>query len=219
MKLRTTSCALLWLMMTTIPAFAGVVYNNGPDPGNIHGWEISDGYAVTDSFTLTSATTLSYFEFSEWVLPGDRPTYVTFAITSQPFGGTTYVVGYPFLGVESSSTNSFGYTQDVVITVDPLHLQLPAGTYWLQLYDATTEVGQPAYWGENDGQGCTSPGCPSLAYENDVGSIGSESFDMVGTPSGTPEPSSIVLLASGVIASIGVMRRKGRPSSLLFSGS
>ena len=78
-------------------------------------------------------------------------------------------------------------------------------SYWLNLQNATTSQGNPLYWDENDGK--------SLASENTIGSIGSEAFDIIGggsttTTTTTPEPSSIMLLGSGILGVAGVLRRK-----------
>ena len=64
--------------------------------------------------------------------------------------------------------------------VTGLNVSLGAGTYYLNLQNAVTSQGNPLYWDENDGAGCNSPGCPSLADQNSVGSIGSETFDING---------------------------------------
>jgi hypothetical protein len=70
--------------------------------------------------------------------------------------------------------------------------------------------GDPIYWDENSG--------PSSASENEVGTIPSESFTLLGssstgttTTTGTdsvPELGSIVLFASGVLSVAGALRRK-----------
>ena len=203
--------AILFVALTlSLPCAAdSVVYSNGPDPGNIGAWQINDGFAVTNSFTLTTVATLEFFDLSLWVLPGDRPERIHFTISSQPFGGTTYLSGAPSMVIESSSLNAFGYLQDEVRNDDFFALKLPAGTYWFNILDSGSVNGGPVYWGENDGIGCSSPGCPSLAYQNDVGSIGSESFDLLGSAVGaTPEPGSLALFCGGASAMLGLAWRR-----------
>jgi hypothetical protein len=79
---------------------------------------------------------------------------------------------------------------------------LNAGTYWINLENASVPSGDPVYWDENSG--------PASASENSVGSIPSEAFTVNGTQNtGTvPEPSSILLLGSGIVGLAGVMRRR-----------
>jgi hypothetical protein len=90
-------------------------------------------------------------------------------------------------------------------------LSLPAGNYWITLENATTADGEPVYWDENSGVGCTSPGCPSQAQENGVGTIPSETFTLEGTPAGsTPEPSTLALLGSGFVGLAAFLRCKSR---------
>ena len=46
----------------------------------------------------------------------------------------------------------------------------------MTLSNASVPSGDPAYWDSNAGVGCHSDGCPSLAQENTIGTIPSESF-------------------------------------------
>ena len=91
-------------------------------------------------------------------------------------------------------------------------------TYWLNLENAVVPSGDPVYWDENSGVGCTGDdgkggGCPSQASSGGVGTDPAEAFDINGTNGGTgttPEPDSIVLFGSGIIGLAGVLRRKLR---------
>src|SRR5271157_2240048 len=81
--------------------------------------------------------------------------------------------------------------------------------YWLNLENAAVPSGDSVSWDENSGAGCSSPGCPSFASDSSVGTIPSESFTISGSGGGsTPEPSSIMLLGSGIIGLGGVLRRR-----------
>ena len=125
--------------------------------------------------------------FGAWLEPGDVLESVQISITSSEFGGTTYfnlVVNftqggcsgnqYGFNVCTESSDNSFG------------SVNLAAGTYWVNLSNAVVNDGDPVYWDENSGIGCESTGCPSLASENSVGTIPSESFTVYGNGEGPP---------------------------------
>ena len=117
------------------------------------------------------------------------------------------------------STNQYGFDIDK-ITVTGLNVNLASGpTYWLNLQNATVPSGNPVYWDENDGVGCKGDdgmggGCPSQADWSGCISAGGplcppESFDITGSSGGqTPEPSSILLLGSGVLAVVGILRRR-----------
>ena len=186
---------------------SSTLYSNGAINGNYDAWTINFGYIVSDNFTLSGASTVTGFDFGTWSYPGDTPTAVDWSITSQENGGNVYGSGTgASLANTVISTNGYGY-QINKDTVSGLNLSLGAGTYWLNLQNATTSQGNPLYWDENDGT--------SLASENTIGSIGSEAFDICGgsgcgttTTTTTPEPSSIMLLGSGILGLAGVLRRK-----------
>jgi hypothetical protein len=88
----------------------------------------------------------------------------------------------------------------------------------VNLENAIVPSGDPVYWDENSGVGCTSPGCPSQAQDNDCiagahgnySCIPSEAFTLYGDVSGStvPEPSSLVLFATGFLGVTAVLRRK-----------
>ncbi len=80
----------------------------------------------------------------------------------------------------SCVSNQFGY--NVCTQTGNLNVSsLLTGTYWLNLQNASVTNGDPAYWDENSGVGCRSDGCPSQASEEDVGTIPSESFSILGS--------------------------------------
>src|SRR5262249_29186135 len=93
------------------------------------------------------------------------------------------------------------------------------GLSWMTLQNANVPSGDPVYWDENSGVGCMSNGCPSLAQENTIGTIPSEAFTVFGvtttgtststsTTGSTPEPSTMMLFGTGVLALLGGIRRK-----------
>ncbi|MFZ0311192.1 MAG: PEP-CTERM sorting domain-containing protein [Candidatus Korobacteraceae bacterium] len=221
MNLRIASLSLLTLclILADVPAAAQGIYNNGPINGNTDAWTINFGYIVSDTFTISGGTTtVTGVTFGAWLYPGDTLTSVEVDITSGENGGTTYfdqVV--PFTG-SGCMVNQYGYNvcAETGLFNGPT---LNNGTYWLNLENASVPSGDPVYWDENSGIGCTSPGCPSEPSENSVGSIPSESFTMLGTTgsstststttTGTvPEPGSIMLFGSGILGLVGVLRRK-----------
>jgi PEP-CTERM motif len=136
-------------------------------------------------------------------------TSLDWSVTSQENGGNVYGEGTANLTNTFLSANNYGYEIGSE-AVSGLKLSLDAGTYWLNLTNATDSSGDPIYWDENSGIGCQSNGCPSLASDSTVGSIPSESFDITGTPdSGSAaEPSSIMLLGSGLFGLATVVRRR-----------
>jgi len=158
---------------------------------------------------LTGNATVTGFAFNAWLFPGDDLTSVDVSITSLENGGTTYFDQTLSFTRGNCNVNAYGY--DVCLETAMFNgLALVSGTYWVNLQNAMVPNGDPVYWDENSGYGCHSPGCPSLASENEVGMIPSESFTILGNSAmGTvPEPSTILLLGSGGFALAGLLRRK-----------
>jgi hypothetical protein len=204
MKLRAASLYLLTICIFVLPALAqNDLYNNGPTNGNVDAWTINFGFLVADSFNLTSNSTVNGLNFAAWLTPGDVLESVDVWISSEGVGGTTYFNQQVNFTQSGCSPNQYNF--DVCNEVG--HFSGPtlnAGTYWVNLYNAVVNNGDPVYWDENDG--------PSSATETygDV-SIPSESFTILGSANGggtTPEPDSVLLFASGVLAVGSVLRRK-----------
>ncbi len=198
MKLRIASFAILILALVAIPAAAQTIYSNGPINGNDDGWTVNFGYIVSDTFTTDGSQEITGLSFGTWMFPGDVLETAEVSITSQEFGGTSYFDQTLNFTQSGCVTNSAGY--DICTETGNFNLALGAGTYWLNIQNATVVNGDPVYWDENSG--------PSDASESAIGTIPSESFTVngcegcgclahpnCGPPS--PEPSSLLLLGSG----------------------
>jgi PEP-CTERM motif len=238
MKSRIAWLATLCVVLAVVPALAGTdnncqapgcggwTYDNGPINGTTDAWTINFGYIVSDTFV--AAGSVNVFSFGVWEFPGDTMSSVQWSITSGENGGTLYGSGTASgsnLSDRFLSTNQYGYDIDL-ITARGLNVSLSSGAkYWLNLQNAAVPSGDPVYWDENSGGGyfpgcvrcfvrtCKGTGCPSQASESAIGTIPSESFTIASGfdssgPSGTPEPSSILLFGSGVLGLIGLLRRK-----------
>jgi PEP-CTERM motif len=203
MKMRIASLSLLTvccLMLAIAPAMADT-YSNGPYNGTNDAWTINFGFTVSDSFTLTPGLNFSEFHFVYWdASSSDLLTTADLQLGTTSFGGSTTTVAFTnaFLG-----TNQYGYN---LFQADATGLNIWAGgAGYATLGNACStsgcSVSNPIYWDENSG--------PSTAYENQVGSIPSETFTLSGERAGTtPEPSSIMLFGSGILGLAGVLRRK-----------
>jgi len=199
-KLRIVSLSVLFLALAVMPASAQfIIYNNGPANGSVDAWTINFGYIVSDTFTLASTNTVSGFDFTVWAYPGDTALTVDWSITSAEFGGTTYGSGTASLTSSFISSNQYGYDIDS-LSASGLNVVVGAGTYWLNLQNATTAFGDPLFWDENSGL--------SSASESAIGTIASEAFDIRGQGPESPEPSSILLFGSGILGLAGLLRRK-----------
>jgi hypothetical protein len=194
--------------LAAVPASAeSTLYDNtGPASYATNGFGVSSSQALSDSFTLGLNSTVTGATVALWDLPGKPVTSIDWAISTSPFAGdlsSGTATSLPF----TFDTSLSGYNIDNVSFGIP-SISLPAGTYWLQLANA---VPTTTYWDESNGLSSAE-----IAFGGvDSGSwayygYGSETFQILGTPdsSVTPEPSSFLLLGSGLAGLAGLIKRK-----------
>src|SRR5262249_44493013 len=153
-------------------------------------------FEVSNSFVISSASTVTEADIWSWAFPGSVMTNMDWAIGSAAFG-TNFGSGNVATVDTPIGTNGFGYN----IAMEKLALPsivLGPGTYWLSLGGAAngayTNDGNPIYWDQSDG--------PSVAFQNTRGALAgcdphgagtscSESFQILGNQgSQVPEPAS-----------------------------
>ena len=206
MKLDILSLSLLTLCLAAVPAMADTGYTNGPINGTTDAWTINFGFAVSDTFTLLTNYNVTGLAFGAWLIPGDVLESAQVSITSAENGGTSFYDSVVNFTASGCSGNQYGYNVCTETSDSSFgSVNLAGGTYWLNLQNAVVNTGDPIFWDENSG--------PSEASENTLGTIPSEAFTILGSPSSTsggsvPEPSSILLLGSGILGLAGVLRRK-----------
>ena len=209
---------ILCLLLAVAPAMADeILYSNGPINGTTGGWEIdmASGGAVSDSFynlgrpgapqPYCNPVVIEDLQIGAWLMPGDSLSSVQMDIGYSPFSGD---VGSRVLlpsGSTDLGTNQYGFDIQQIDFNAAYLITPPFGELWLTLSGAQSADQDPIYWDENSGVGCRYRGCPSSAYDDGLGSIPSEAFTVGGE---APEPSSIMLFGSGVLALVSVLRRK-----------
>ena len=164
------------------PLDSSDIYDNGPINGNTDAWTINFGFIVSDSFNVTyNGTVITGMSFGAWLFSGDTLTSVEVSITSGENSGTSYFDQTVTFTQGSCTSNQYGYNvcSETGTFNGPT---LNAGTYWVNLQNASVPSSDPVYWDENSG--------PSLASQNSVGSIPSEAFTILGNATTTTTSST-----------------------------
>ncbi len=164
------------------PLQDNTLYENGPINGTTDAWTINFGFVVSNTLTVPSGGgSVNGLTFGAWVFPGDVLQTVEISISSQALGGgTIYSDQVVNFTVSGCSGNQYGYNVCTETSGNLTGPNLAAGTYWVNLQNAVVNTGDPIYWDENSGIGCTSQGCPSQAEDTGIGTIPSEAFTILG---------------------------------------
>ncbi len=158
------------------------IYENGPINGGFNAWTVNQGFVVSDAFVVSNGgSNINGFSFGAWLMQGDVLTSAEVSITSSEFGGTSFFDQSLDFTQSNCYTNDFGFTI-CTETASFSGPTLSAGTYWVNLQNASVPTGNSVLWDQNSGDNCQSPGCPSVASENGIGTIPSESFTLSGSP-------------------------------------
>jgi uncharacterized repeat protein (TIGR03803 family) len=163
------------------PLDTGIAYENGPVNGQVDALTINFGFTVSDTIQVNGPVT--GIQFWAWLEPGDTVTNVEVQIGGNGYFSNNLFDGVVTLTQSSCFTNNFGL--NVCLVSGNFTGPTLSGNDWITLTNANTVEGQPVYWDENSGVGCLSPGCPSLAQENTLGTIPSEAFTLTGGASST----------------------------------
>jgi hypothetical protein len=214
-----TSLLIATLALTSTSR-ADALYNDGAPNGTYAAWNISQSPQVEDSFTLSSASTLTGVTFGNWVSVGDTASTVDWAIVGSE-GSQTPVCATCSGTASLSPDGTFTLTNDPgFYGVNQLFslpdLSLSAGTYWLELQNEVVSNGDLGFWDLNGG--------PSMIWESLLGDQSgancafgnngpgscSDSFTIIGTAavSSAPEPGSLALLGSGLTLLAPVLLRR-----------
>jgi len=189
---------------TATPAFADVLYSDGsPGPG---AQQIESPLALTDSFTLSQTSTITGADLVAWIDPGASLDSLEWSIGTSQFdtslgSGTADPTAGSLLG-HDGGYDIFEETFSIP------SLTLGPGAYYLTLQDAVASDSGPVLWEVSNGSSTGEQYVPNVGTV----STGPNLFDILGTASATPEPSSLLLLSTGLLGLAGVLRRKLLPS-------
>ena len=210
---------LMFMFVVGALAHASIVYNNG-GPNQQNGNEATE-WVQTEEFTLTAAATITGVEFWDienspgysgsitWWIVGDsggNPNFSDILGTGNT-ALTTHTLtanGCTVLGIFCEYDNTFS-----------LSVALQAGVeYHLALHNGpvTNTTRSEFYWettSNTDSQTGLECDLTTGACFNSWNNNGTEhAFNLSGGGTTTPEPSSLLLLGSGIVGLAGVVRRK-----------
>jgi len=198
----------------SVPATAATIYTSGTTTGNFNAWNISGNFVVTDQFTLSAGADVTSISFDVWLFPGGSLDSVDWG-----FGLARYGTGVAS-GTDATTTGTLLGENKFGLDVYKETISIPGTllgdkTYWLTLGGADTDNSNPVFWDENDGTsngyqlGTGSIGAYDCSTLGDCGLSGGETFTLKGIEAPpVPEPSSFLLLGSGLAGFAGLLRRK-----------
>jgi len=165
------------------------------------GWNVTGLF--TNNLSSNSTPTGGYWEVRAGLSEGNGGTLIasgTGAVTNDPTG-----------------RSGFGFTE-YHNEVDGLNLNLTPGTYWLAVVPQCADCGGRSFLGNTFGTNSIGSQTSDQQFWNSAffgvnytnadtqGTFSTFSSGVVGTE--VPEPSSMVMLGSGLVAAAGVVRRR-----------
>ena len=157
------------------------LYDNGPD-GNIGYYHVNFGSAVANSFVLTQPATVTGAILTLYCVDDrNQPQQLKWTITTEPFGGA--VKGTGFVNLSSleppylTTFLFFAWKEGFAVP----SVNLPAGTYYLQIQDVVTRWDTYVFWAQSSGG--DSQGLYEAIGPNGAGIVSvipSETFSVLG---------------------------------------
>jgi hypothetical protein len=205
-----------FVFLCSLSVVAQSIYENGQVNFDSSAWSfMGSRYWISDTFTVSAGNpTINGISIWTQLFMTDHDPTVEVAITSQANGGTVYFDQVLQFSESNCQANGWGYNicqETASWTNGPA---LPIGTYWVTLKNGSLQHSIYAWWMQNSGVACHSPGCPSQAEFYPGNTIPSEAFTITGTTNDdngkTPNPktsSRLFLFGGGFTGLAGMLRR------------
>lgn len=174
--------ALVPLVCLTATMWAqATLYDNGPD-GDSGYYHVNFGSAASNSFVLSQPATVMGIDLTLYdVDDRNQPEHLKWKITTEPLGGTELAGGFvPLTILQPPYLTQFLYFAWNVNFEIP-GLNLPAGTYYLQIQDVITRWDTWAFWAQSS-NGSSQGYYEAVGPSGDarVSVVPSETFSVLG---------------------------------------
>jgi hypothetical protein len=208
-------CLVCVLTVVSANASPTIIYDNSTsasfksDATAVGSWE-GNNLAVDNSFTLTSTATINEIMLGIWLPPGDPLTNITGGFYTEPFAGGIDMGSGTIAPYASQYENTLSGYDIYEEFFDIGSMTLGPGTYYLALFSGTTKESSPVIGWDWSGNSSTSSDVWDTSGGLSESGGPSTTFTLYGTESVIPEPSSLLLLGSGLAGLVGALRRKLR---------
>ncbi len=221
-KLAFFVCLLCFAAVASVHADS-ILYDNSTANsfnsfGSPLGLESGNIYSEDNSFAITSAATINEIMVGIWVPSGTTLTSLTGGIYTAQFAGGAdleSISGAPTSSTLVQSGFDFDSYDLYKEYFDITSLNLSPGTYYLALLNGTASGAGQLAWDQSSNVNTSADEWVSFdsVIQNEYTDQSSLTFTLYGSGNGTsatPEPSSLLLLGSGLVALAGAILRKSR---------
>ena len=196
MRMKSWLIAGAAMALSSVHAYAApVVFTTGPTNGTVEAYNIAV-FAEAAPFTLTSAATITGFEFGGWTGTATPISSISYGFSPTVDFSTPSTTTLSAGPVITSTALGLYTVRDYSASISPV--TLAAGTYYFNLFNAQGS-GSGTYWDLNNSSPTAYYSYGGTALPTEVGS--NLAFTLFGPAGAVPEPGTwaMMLLGFGVV--------------------